>query len=110
MNKQIAITILKQIGGKVLFMIGARKPKSMIALDNGVIFKVGKNSKRINKIKITLNSMDTYDVEYWHSVKSFKVYKQEFEDKSKLISSESGIYNDGLRDSIERNTGLYTSL
>ena len=105
MNKQIATTILKQIGHSALYMIGA-KGKPMIALENGVIFKVGRNSKRVNKIKITLNSMDTYDIEFWYNAFSLKKH----EDKSKLISSEDGIYCDMLQDSIVRNTGLNVSL
>jgi len=105
MDKTTATTILQQIGGKALYMIGA-KGKPMIALENGVIFKVGRNSKRVNKIKILLNAMDTYDIEYWYNAFSLKTYT----DKSKLISEDKGIYFDGLRGSIERNTGLYTSL
>ena len=104
-DKQIAVTILQQIGGKALYMIGARK-KKMAVIKNGVVFKIGRNSKRINKVKITLNSMDTYDIEYWYSAFSMKT----LEDKSKLISSDKGIYCDGLKQSIEGNTGMYTNL
>ena len=102
---QTAATIAKQIGHKALYMIGA-KTKKMLAFDDGLIMSVGRNSKRINRVKITLNAMDTYDVEYWYLAYSLK----KMEDKSKLITQEAGIYADGLLDSIERNTGLRTSL
>ena len=95
----------QQIGSEALYMIGARK-RPFIGIKNGVMFRVGKNSKRINKVKITLNSMDTYDIEYWYSAFS----KKTLEDKSKLISKDNGIYNDGLLKSIENNTGMYTNL
>lgn len=104
-DKFVATTILKQIGHKALFMLGATG-KPIVALPNGVIFKVGRNSKRINKIKILLNGMDTYDIEFWYNAFSLKEYK----DKSKLISTSEGVYFDQLRTSIETHTGLYTSL
>lgn len=104
-NNQVAITIAKQIGHGALYMIGAKK-KPMYAMDNGLVLSVGRNSKRVNKIKVFLNSMDTYDVEYWYNA----ICKKTWEDKSKLIAKDEGVYADGLKESIERNTGLYTSL
>ena len=101
----IANTIAKQIGHGALFMIGAKK-KPMYALESGLVMSVSRNPKRINKIKIKLNSMDTYDIEYWYNA----ICRKTWEDKSKLISSENGIYSDGLRSSIEQNTGLFTKL
>ena len=95
--------ITKQIGNKALFMIGAR---NMYQTPNGINFGVGRNSKRINRVSITLNALDTYDIEYWYNAFSKKTGMH----KSKLVSKDSGIYNDGLRESIERNTGMYTSL
>jgi len=104
-HNSIAKTIAQQIGHSALYMIGA-KSKPMYATDNGLTISVGRNNKRINKIKIILNSMDTYDVEYWYRAFSMKT----FEDKSKLIAKDAGVYADGLLGSIERNTGLATSL
>ena len=104
-GREIATTIVQQIGHSALYMIGA-KSKPMYAIDNGLVMSIGRNSKRINKIKIMLNNMDTYDIEYWYNA----ISKKTWEDKSKLIAKEEGIYSDGLRESIERNTGLYTNL
>ena len=99
MNPQaIASTIQSQIGHKALYMIGA---KNLSYGSNGSLsFKVMRNSKSVNYIRITLNSKDLYDVEYLNcNVKRIKE-----------IAVEKDIYCDMLRQSIERNTGLYTSL
>jgi hypothetical protein len=97
MSNNIAQTIAQQIGGSALFMIGA---KNLIAHDDGLAFRVGRNSKSVNYVKITLTSADLYDIEFGYiRGTSYKVR-----------SSEEGLYFDMLRSSIERNTGLYTSL
>ena len=97
-NKEIATTILSQIGHSALYMIGAKKTP-MVVVKNGVTFRV-KGSRKVNYVKITLNGMDTYDIEYG------KIHGFNF----KVVSTSEGVYNDGLRQSIEINTGLYTSL
>lgn len=96
-NMNIAQTIANQIGNGALYMIGA---KNLLAHDDGLSFRVGRNSKSVNYVKITLNSMDTYDVEYGY-IRGMNYT---------VRNNESGLYFDMLRDSIERNTGLYTSL
>lgn len=93
----IANTISKQIGGSALFMIGA---KNLLDHGDALSFKIGRNSKSVNYVKITLNSNDLYDIEFcW-------VNKNGVKERSR----EDGIYNDMLRGAIERNTGMYTSL
>ncbi len=96
-NNQIAKTIISQLGNKALYMIGA---KNIGASENNVSFKIGRNTMKVSHIKITLNSMDTYDVEYIN-IRGIKI---------KTISEDKGIYNDMLHKSIERNTGLCISL
>ncbi len=97
MTNQIANTIKNQIGTKALYMIGA---KNLLGLESGLSFKIGRNSKRVNYVKIILNGLDLYNIEYgWVTVKKYTVK-----------STEENIYFDGLHGSIERNTGLYTSL
>lgn len=102
-NVEIANEIIRQMGGnKLVAMTGA---KNFGAIENGVQFKIGKNSKRVNTVKITLNAMDTYDVEYsWFAKK-----RGTFEYVNTVKASENGIYNDMLKESFERNTGMYTS-
>lgn len=97
MSNEIANTIASQIGNRAFMMIGA---KNLVAGENYLRFKVGRNAKGVNLVTVTLTADDTYDVEYG-SVRGMNY---------KVKSAENGIYVDMLHDSIERNTGMYTSL
>ena len=98
MDKRQGAEVIKQLGGgRFIAMTGA---KDFFLGPKGVVFKIGRNSKGVNYVRINLNSMDTYDVEYL-SVRNYK---------EKVKSSAKGIYADMLRDSFEANTGLRTSL
>ena len=92
----IATTIRDQIGRKSLFMLGA---KDLLAGDNYLGFKIGKNSApRVNYVKITLNSMDTYDIEFrWLTIRT-----------NKLVSEAEGVYADMLHDALRTGTGMET--
>jgi hypothetical protein len=97
---QVAENILEQLGGnKFIAMTGA---KNLVAssTDDFLMFNIMKNVYLINKVKITLNSMDTYDLEF------FKIRNM----KATKIKSFSGVYNDDLRSTFENATGLATSL
>ena len=95
-NVEIANTILKQMGGtgRLNAMTGA---KDFVAIDNGVQFKTGRNSKSINTIVIRLNGRDLYDVEFG------RVRKYEY----KVVNKYDDVYNDMLKDLFEENTGMY---
>jgi hypothetical protein len=97
MTNQVAQTISKQIGGGAFTMIGA---KNLLDHGDALSFRIGRNSKSVNYVKVTLTPADLYDVEYGYIRGT--TYK--------VRSNEQGIYADMLRESIERNTGLYTSL
>ena len=95
-SKRIAGEILRQIGGsQFIAMTGA---KGFVCDGYTAAFKIptGKN----NVWKITLNSMDTYDIEIG-TMRAGK-YTQ--------IKKIEGIYNDQLRGLFESETGLRTSL
>ena len=94
---QIAKTIQKQIGGKALYMLGA---KNQIGGKDYLSFRIGRNSKGVNYIKITLTPMDLYDVEFG------AIRGMNYKVKSKV----SGIYADMLHQAIEDHTGMRTSL
>lgn len=100
-NREIAVTILEQIGNQSLTMIGT---KQRFIVDNGVQFRIGRNSKGINIIRITLNGKDLYDMQFvmQHGI------KRHYETVVK--SSCEDVYFDMLNDMIEKHTGLYTSL
>ncbi len=92
--------VLKQLGGnRFIAMTGA---KNFVRDDNKqtIVFKIGRNNKQVNHVRITLNVMDTYDMEFlWCSVKGVK-----------LKSSSEGVYNDMLQSIFTEHTGLNTSL
>ena len=97
MKIEVAKEITNQIGRKALFMIGAKN----YAYDNNmIVFKIMRNSMKVSHIRITLNVMDLYDVEFLNCRAG----------NVKTISEENGIYDNMLKGAIERNTGLFTNL
>jgi hypothetical protein len=95
----VAKTILEQLGGnKFRVMTGA---KNFGARDNSLSMRIGRNSSNSNYLKITLNSMDTYDMK-------FCKLTRKFEEKS--VTEYENIYNDMLTDQFTAHTGMYTSL
>lgn len=110
-NTMIASTILQQLGGnKFIAMTGA---KHLVALDNGIKFSIGKNASKANTVKITLNGLDLYDVEfikftpYSFKIKNDGTFKETLE-SSKVIATKNDIYSDMLQDIFTSVTGLYT--
>lgn len=101
MSSQIvANEIVQQLGGfgKISAMVNAR---NFSYTDNSLNFRFS-GSKKSNMIKITLNSMDTYDIEF---IKFSPKYCT-----CKVAQTHEGIYNDQLIDLFVQQTGLYLSL
>ena len=75
MNKRKAAIILKQIGGnRFIAMTGA---KGFAFSSKYMSFKIGRNSKGINFVRIGHNSKDLYDMEFgFVSTKGIKVKKK----------------------------------
>jgi len=96
-DKTIATEIARQLGNKAMCMLGA---KNFSCTNNMFCFKIGKNCKRVNYIKITLNGLDLYDMEFIriHGAKMTKLAKH------------TDIYADMMHQIIETETGMYTSL
>ncbi len=97
---EIAKTILEQLGGGIFIaMTGAH---TFIGHKDALSFKLPSNfaTDGINYIRITLNVMDTYDVEFG------KTYGTKYTQKS----VHKGIYVDDLKALISRTTGLALSL
>ena len=95
----IAKTILEQLGGnKFVVMTGA---KNFVDCGDALSMKIGRNKTSSNYLKITLNSMDTYDMK-------FCKLTRKFEEKS--VTEYNNIYNDMLQDQFTAHTGMYTSL
>jgi len=92
--------VLKQLGGnKFRAMTGA---KNFVKDDakQMIIFKIGRNSKGVNYVRITLNSMDTYDMEFISMRAGKKTIK----------SKADGVYNDQLQEVFTNHTGMDTHL
>jgi hypothetical protein len=91
--ESVADEIVRQLGGanKLKAMIGAKQFYSDND-GNTLVFKFP-NPRGPNLVKITLNGMDTYDIEFWRGTKKVK--------------EMSNIYNDQLMDVFEKETGLY---
>lgn len=95
---EIARTILEQLGGnQFAMMTGA---KNFIAAEKGLSFKVGRNSKSVSHVRITLDPDDTYSVEFIR-VRAGKLTQ---------VAKETGVYCDMLQNIFTEHTGLYTSL
>ena len=98
MDKRQGAEVIAQLGGgRFIAMTGA---KDFFIGPKGVVFKIGRNSKNVNYVRINLNSMDTYDIEFLQ-VRKFK---------EKVKSEAKGVYADTLRGTFEQHTGLRTSL
>lgn len=94
---EIARTILSQLGGagKLVAMTGAY---NFVDRGNGLSFKI-KNAKS-NFIKITLTSLDLYDIEIGRI--RGNTYK--------VVAEAKNLYADQLKPFIEKTTGMYLSL
>lgn len=94
---QVAKTILEQLGGagRLQVMTGAY---NFVAYPNGVSFKF--KNRKVNYVKITLNGMDLYDIEFLKLTVNSQKKVAEFED----------IYFDQLIDIFEDTTGMYLRL
>lgn len=98
MDKRQAGELLKQLGGnKFIAMTGA---KNFTVGPKGAGFKIGKNSKGINYVRIDLDGRDLYNMEFIQ-LRGGNI---------KVKSKEEGVYADQLRKVFTQHTGLYTSL
>ncbi len=92
----IGETIFQQIGGGTYFMLGG---KCGLQLENGLSFRI-RGSKEVNYIKITLNAMDLYDMEFG------KIWGSKYTVKA----NHKNVYADMMHGLIEQETGLATRL
>ena len=98
-NLTVAKTILEHLGGnKFCMMTGA---KNLAGDENSLSMRIGRNRANSNYLKITLNSMDLYDMK-------FCKLTRKFEEKS--VTEYSDVYNDMLTEVFEKHTGMYTKL
>ena len=100
-SKQIAQTILEQLGGRqFMMMVGA---KNLVTLtDGGLAFQFGTGAKnKANRVRVEYDyGADAYNVEFG------KIYRSAW----KTISRHEGIYADMLQALFTDETGFFTSL
>ena len=98
MDAKKAKTILQQLGAnRFIAMTGAKN----FAFDSKYMsFKIGRNSKGINHVRIAHNAKDLYDMEFgFNSVKGYKVKKK-----------VKDVYADMLSKIFQKYTGMRTRL
>lgn len=94
----IGQTIIQQLGGagRLQMFIGLRQ---LLTEESGVtlVFPKPKHAGAVNRVRITLNGKDLYDMEFIrYSKRSVKVIKE-----------SNDVYAEDLRDRFEEGTGLY---
>jgi hypothetical protein len=95
----VAKTILEQLGGNQFrMMTGA---KNLVDCGDALAMKIGRNSSNSNYLKITLNSMDLYDMEFCKLTKM---------GEKKSVTEYNNVFNDLMRGTFTAHTGMYTSL
>ncbi len=98
LSEGVAKEILTQLGGnKFIAMTGA---KNLVDGGKFLGFKLPRAKDGINYVKITLTSMDLYDIEFG------RIRANDY----KVIKKVSGIYNDQLQNIFTKVTGLHTRL
>jgi len=98
-NLKVAETILEQLGGNHFrMMTGA---KNLGGTEDSLSMRIGRNSSNSNYLKITLNSMDMYDMEFCKLTRM---------GEKKSVTEYKNVYNDLMRGTFTAHTGMYTSL
>jgi hypothetical protein len=98
LTEGVAKEILAQLGGnKFVAMTGA---KNLVDGGKFLAFKLPRAKDSINYVKITLTSMDLYDIEFG------RIRANQY----KVVKKVDGVYNDQLQSIFTKVTGLYTRL
>jgi hypothetical protein len=97
-ESRVAKTILQQLGGnKFIAMTGA---KNLGSTNKSLQFKIGRNSKSISHVIITLKSSDLYEMEF---IRIRGV-------KRTVVKKVKGVYADQLQTMFTKYTGMNTKL
>lgn len=106
-NKQIAATILSQLGGNKFAAMTGAKNFSFSEVNGSLKFNLpATNIIRANCVQIALNGNDTYTVTFF----KINVNAKSVDGIVKELKVFTGIYFDMLADVFESTTGLRTSL
>ena len=95
----VARIIWEHLGGnKFRVMTGA---KNLLNTGDGLAMKLGRNSSNSNYLKITLNSMDLYDMKFAKLTRMGEL---------KSVKEYDNVYHDSIVEVFEKHTGMYTKL
>jgi len=103
MSNQIAQTIAEQIGRRAFFMLGA---KDFTHGDASLKFRVGRNAKGVNLVRVLLADDDTHPVTAWRG----RTNRKTLDYPETVIGEMSDVYVDSLHSALESLTGMYTHL
>lgn len=109
-NKEIASTIINQLGGsRFVVMTGSR---DFIAIENGVRMTLARNYSKANRLEIVLNGDDTYSMRFYnYQSPKFNSRTYQFCDsKETEIKEYEHIYFDQLQELFTNVTHMYTNL
>ena len=97
----VAEIIREQLGHRAFVMMGAKNlVKGTDKVGKFLAFKIGSNSKKVNFVKITLNGLDLYNIEFGY-IRGINYTVRE---------SVTDVFVDEMHETIEKNTGIYLSL
>lgn len=95
-----AKTIINQLGGRAFVLMTGAKQFVVDGRNNTLQFRIGRNCKSINVVRITLTVMDDYTVEFGRLRAG--TYK--------IVNKVTGIFCDTLAETFRRYTGLETRM
>lgn len=102
-SKEIATNIFNQLGGKRFLLFTGSK--NLVRDENWLRMDLAKNKINANRMKITLNGLDLYDVEFY-SMRRDRKSPDGFRITEK--AKYENVYFDQLQDIFTEATGLYT--
>lgn len=110
-TKEVVNTILQQFGGRMaLKMIGASGLRGgELPEDRGYFLTIDFKAFSLNlanRVTITLNQMDTYDMKF----ERIHYSSMNRKDLQEAIKEHEGLYFDQLQEVFEQDTGLYLKL
>lgn len=104
---EISKLILSQLGGsRFIAMTGS---KNFIGSKNTLTMRLTRNKLNAKYLKISLNGMDTYDLEF-STTKNKIINDVIITDQLVVIKNIYGVYCDQLQEIFTKETGLYTRL
>lgn len=105
-DAEIANEIYRQLGGNRFKVMTGAEIEDIV--HNGIVIHLKRNASSANRMTITLNASDLYDMRFTKYTKP--TLKNDFQSKEKEITSFNDIYFDQLQEVFTQVTGMYTRL